>query len=126
MAIFSDFNTSFAVHPVKKDLSLKTDVDSVKQSIKNLILTDRGERLMQPTIGCKIRALLFENFTAQTILLVKTTIYDTINQHEPRAVIEDVSVSADPDNSALNVAVLFSLINNAQTEKLNLVLERIR
>tara|TARA_B100001113_G_scaffold351741_1_gene351480 strand:+ start:2471 stop:2851 length:381 start_codon:yes stop_codon:yes gene_type:complete len=126
MAIFSDFNNSFAVHPVKKDLSLKTDVDSVKQSIKNLILTDRGERLMQPTIGCKIRALLFENFTAQTILLVKTTIYDTINQHEPRAVIEDVSVSADPDNSALNVAVLFSLINNAQTEKLNLVLERIR
>ena len=62
MAIFSDFNNSFAVHPVKKDLSLKTDADSVKQAVKNLILTDKGERLMQPRIGCKIRSLLFENF----------------------------------------------------------------
>jgi len=126
MAIFSDFNTSFAVHPVKKDISLKTDVDAVKQSVRNLILTDKGERLMQPNVGCKVRSLLFENISAQTILLVKTTITDTITQYEPRAIVENVKVSADPDNNNLNVSVLFSLINSSTVEQLDLILERIR
>ena len=126
MAIFSDFNTSFAVHPVKKDISLKTDVDAVKQSVRNLILTDKGERLMQPNVGCKVRSLLFENISAQTILLVKTTITDTITQYEPRAIVENVKVSADPDNNNLNVSILFSLINNSNVEQLDLILERIR
>ena len=126
MAIFSDFNNSFAVHPVKKDLSLKTDADSVKQAVMILILTDKGERLMQPRIGCKIRSLLFENFSAQTIILIKSTIIDTITQYEPRAIIENVKVSADPDNNNLNVSILFSLINNSNVEQLDLILERIR
>ena len=126
MAIFSDFNTSFAVHPVKKDISLKTDVDAVKQSVRNLILTDKGERLMQPNVGCKVRSLLFENISAQTILLVKTTITDTITQYEPRPIVENVKVSADPDNNNLNVSVLFSLINSSTVEQLDLILERIR
>ena len=121
MAKFSDFNTSFAVHPDKKDLSLKTDIDSVKQSIRNLILTDKGERL-----GCKVRSLLFENFTAQTVLLVKTTIVDTIQKYEPRAIVESVNVSGDPDNNAIFIAILFSLINNDTIEQLDIQLERVR
>lgn len=126
MATFSDFNTSFAVHPDKKDLSLKTDIDSVKQSIRNLVLTDKGERLMQPDIGCKVRNLLFENFTAQSVLAIKTTIVDTIQKYEPRAVIENVNVSGDPDNNAIFVSILFSIINNDTVEQLDLQLERVR
>ena len=40
MSVFTDFNTSFANHPIKKDLSVKSDAEAVKQSIRNLILTD--------------------------------------------------------------------------------------
>ena len=101
-------------------------IEDVKQSVRNLILTDKGERLMQPNVGCKVRSLLFENISAQTILLVKTTITDTITQYEPRAIVENVKVSADPDNNNLNVSVLFSLINSSTVEQLDLILERIR
>ena len=54
------------------------------------------------------------------------TIIDTITQYEPRAIIENVKVSADPDNNNLNVSILFSLINNSNVEQLDLILERIR
>jgi uncharacterized protein len=126
MNIFSDFNTSLVTHPVKKDLALKTDVKAVVQSLKNLLLTDKGERLFQPNIGSNIRQLLFENFTPQTTTLLKQFIAETIDNHEPRANLLDVSVSPDPDNNSLMVSLIVEVINNQDPVTLNLVLERIR
>ena len=69
MATFTDFNTSLVAHPINKDISLKSDVEAIKQSIRNLVLTDKMERPFQPTIGCDVRKNLFENFSPQTCLL---------------------------------------------------------
>ena len=126
MATFQDFNTSLAVHPVNGDLSLKQDFDAVKQSIKNLEVTDKLERPMQPTIGCDIRKSLFENFSPQTIVMAKQQIAETIGQYEPRAELINIEASADEDNNALNITILFSLINSDIEETLSLVLERVR
>ena len=126
MATYSDFNTSLAVHPVKKDLSLKTDAEAVKQSIKNLVLTNKMERPFQPLLGCDIRKLLFENITPQTVLLIKQSISEVIEFHEPRASIINIAVSADDDHNAVYVSIVFGVINNNQQQELNLVLERVR
>lgn len=126
MALFTDFNTSFAVHPTKKDLSLQTDVDAVKQSIKNLVLTDKMERLFQPTLGCDVRKMLFENITPQTLLMIKTAIGETINRYEPRAEVQNVTVSPDEDHNAVYISVMFSIINNRELQEVNLILERVR
>jgi len=126
MTTYSDFNTSLATHPIKKDLSLKTDVNAVIQSIKNLLLTNKGERLMQPNVGTNIRQLLFENFTPQTTTLLKQFIAETIDNHEPRASLLDVTVSPDDDNNSLLVSLIVEVINNQDPVTLNLVLERIR
>ena len=126
MATFTDFNTSLAVHPVNGDLSLKNDAAAVKQSIKNLVLTDKLERPMQPTIGCDIRKSLFENFTPQTIMMAKQQITEAIEQFEPRANLINVTASPDEDNNLLNIGIIFSLINSEREEILNLVLERVR
>ena len=126
MATFSDFNTSLATHPIKKDLSLKTDTNAVIQSLRNLLLTDKGERLFQPNIGSNIRQLLFENFTPQTTTLLKQFIAETIDNHEPRANLLDVTVSPNDDNNSLLVSLIVEVINNQDPVTLNLVLERIR
>lgn len=125
MSTFSDFNTSFAVHPVKKDVSLKTDANAVKQAVRNLILTNKGERLMQPDIGSKIRSMLFENFTPQTAQLIKQLITETIDNYEPRATVLDVSVSPDEDNNTMFVGIKFAIINIDEPQRLNLQIERI-
>jgi len=126
MATFTDFNNSLAFLPSTGDIALKKDADSVKQSIKNLVLTDKGERLMQPRIGCNIRELLFENFTPQAKLVAKQTISETIDQFEPRAELINVQISSAPDNNSMYVSIIFNLINNAQEQVLDLELERIR
>ena len=107
-------------------MDLVNDADSVKQSIKNLILTDRGERLFQPNIGCKIRSLLFENFTPQTKIAAKATIEETIHEFEPRAQLIDIDISGAPDNNAMVVSVIFNLINSPEPNTLELEIERVR
>lgn len=126
MARFSDFNTSLARHPIKGDLAIKADVDAVKQSIKNLVLTNKMERPFQPTIGCDIRKLLFENISPTTIVMAKQTIVETLERHEPRCNIINVKASVDEDNNALYITIVFSVINNSDVQELNLILERIR
>lgn len=126
MATYTDFNTSFSIHPTKGDLSLKSDVTAVLQSCKNLLLTDKGERLFQPNIGSNIRKQLFENFTPQTIMLLKQFIKETIDNNEPRADIIDIDVSDDPDNNNVNISCILQVINNTEPVQLNLVIERIR
>ena len=122
---FSDFNNSMATKG-DGDLAKTVDEFAVAQSIKNLILTDKMERPFQPTIGCDIRKSLFENFTPQTITVAKQRIAETIGQYEPRAEIINIEASPDEDNNALNMTIIFSLINSDVEQTLGLVLERIR
>ena len=122
---FSDFNNSM-VTKGDGDLAKTVDEFAVAQSIKNLILTDKMERPFQPTLGCDIRKSLFENFTPQTITVAKQRIAETIGQYEPRAAIINIEASPDEDNNALNMTIVFSLINSDVEQTLGLVLERIR
>ena len=59
-------------------------------------------------------------------LLIKQSISETIEFHEPRADVIDISESPDPDHNAVYVSVTFGVINNSQEQELNLVLERVR
>ena len=122
---FSDFNNSM-VTKGDGDLAKTVDEFAVAQSIKNLILTHKMERPFQPTLGCDIRKSLFENFTPQTITVAKQRIAETIGQYEPRAEIINIDASPDEDNNALNMTIVFSLINSDVEQTLGLVLERIR
>jgi len=126
MAQFTDFNNSLAALKSTSDIALKKDADSVKQSIKNLILTNKGERLMQPDLGCKIRNLLFENFTPQTTITARQIITETIEKYEPRAELINIAISPAPDNNYLFISILFNLINNQDQQVLDLEIERIR
>lgn len=123
---YSDFNTSFAIHPSTLDLSVQTNENAVKQSIKNLILTDPYERPMQPRLGSRIRGLLFENMTPQAVSQCKTFIQETIKNHEPRAKLLNVDVTPDYDTNTLYATIMFTMINTTNPIEMDVVLERLR
>ena len=56
---YSDFQTNFTIHPIKKDLTRLVNEDSVKRSIKNILLTNYYERRFRPRFGANIRKYLF-------------------------------------------------------------------
>ena len=124
--IYSDFKKDLSISPLSSDLSLFKNEDSVKESIKNLVLTDRGERLMQPNLGGNIRAMLFENMTPAGLKLIEDQVRSVIEIYEPRAEVLDVIVNGNLDDNAVRVTVKFFITNQEQPVELNVFLERTR
>lgn len=123
--IYSDLFTNFDINPVSDDVAVKTNENAVKQSIRNLILTDRGERPFQPKLGGNIRRMLFENVEAQTMLVVKEQIKQTIEDYEPRCSIIDVLVTPSADRNAIAITIVFAVINKQEPVSLELILDRV-
>ena len=123
---FSDFTRNLEQIPGRKDTSRVINENAVKESIRNLILTDRGERLMQPNIGCDIRGSLFENITQSTMLILEQNIKSTIKTYEPRCNLRSVEVLANTETNELKVKIVFSVINTTTTSSLTIDLNRVR
>lgn len=126
ISIYSDFKKDLEISPLSSDLTLHKDEDSVKESIKNLILTDRGERLMQPELGGNITAMLFENLTPATLKLIEDNVRTTIRLYEPRAELQNVAVTSNIDDNTVRVRITFYIKNVQQPIDLDVFLERTR
>ena len=124
--IYSDFNTDFSRNAVTGQLNRKTNADAVKQSIRNLLLTDRYERPFQPEIGSGLRGLLFENYGPGLELRAKKMIEEVFDNYEPRAELLRVDVGGNPDRNTLTFQIHFRIINTTEPETLEIILERTR
>ena len=57
-SLYSDFDLTFIANPNNKDITIKKDIAAIKQSVKNLILTHKGERPFQPYLGSTVNAIV--------------------------------------------------------------------
>jgi phage baseplate assembly protein W len=123
---FKDLDLNFTIHPVKKDINKNIGPMAVVNSIKNLILTNYYEKPFQPEFGSSVRSLLFENLDSITATTIKGEIERTIQNYEPRATVENITVTADSDNNGFKVYLEFSIVNQTTPITINFFLERIR
>ena len=123
---YSDLDLNFRLHPNTSDIKPLTDLDAVKNSVTNLLLTNFGDRPFQPQVGTNITALLFEpadEFTAQSL---KIEIKSSIERFEPRANGVKVQVLNDEDRNRYAVTVGFNVLFSNNAEEINFYLERLR
>jgi phage baseplate assembly protein W len=84
--------------------------DQIKSNLINLLLTDKGERIMNPEFGADLRRSLFENITTPNLDLLRFKIIDAINIFIPEIVLGNVEISPDPDSNTLSVTINYRLI----------------
>jgi len=123
---FSDFLNNFDKNPVTSTLAKIVNEESIKQSLRNLILTNVGERLFQPLVGSNVSRSLFEPADAVTADSLIYYIKNCIKQNEPRVLLNDVFVFANSDGNSFLVTIVFSVINNTAPISLDLILRRVR
>ena len=127
--IWRDLDNTFTKHPVTGDVSRVFDVESIKRSVKSLILTNFGERLFQPWIGSNIRALLFENLDAIVIRDLKDAITVLLKNFEPRVRLTNLEITGlELDNNTLRVVINFKIVNfpSGEVYQLETFLHRIK
>lgn len=124
--VYSDFLTNLNPHPVSGTVMRLVNENAVTRSIRNLINTDRGERLYQPNIGSDIRKILFENISDATAELLSTFINETIDRHEPRAKVLRVQVLPNEDMNKYQVNIMYMLVNKSEPISVDIILTRVR
>tara|TARA_Y100001972_G_C7410216_1_gene212650 strand:+ start:23 stop:466 length:444 start_codon:yes stop_codon:yes gene_type:complete len=125
--IYKDLNLNFSLHPGTKDISKKTDVEAVKQSVRNLILTNHYERPFHPEIGSNISGILFELMTPAATNALTKQISEVIENYEPRAKLVSVNAIPDLDGNRYEVTIEFYVVNiPGELVTLDTFLERAR
>jgi len=84
--------------------------DQVKSNIKNLLLTKRFERLMQPEFGSGIQELLFNMNDEMFADNLENTIVDTLSKWLPYVNVETINIEQSnefKDNNKVEVSVSF-------------------
>lgn len=125
--VFSDFTTNFLKTPVGDQLARVINDSSIRQSIRNLMLTNTGDRLFQPTIGGNIRELLFEHNLQENLITAQSYVERVIRQFEPRVQVVDVRVdSPERDPHTIYVTIVYRTLNNQESQTLTLLFKRVR
>lgn len=123
---YTDIDLDFLPHPVTGDITLKHDDEAVKRSLRNLILTQKYERLFHPEINSRVAGLLFDLASPVTMAQIRSNIMDIIKVYEPRVQIVDVAVVGLLDQNTVGVRITFKIRNSPKTSVLQFTLDRSR
>ena len=123
---YSDLNLNFTRNPATGDVARLTDIEAVKRSVRNLVLTNQFERPFHPEIGSSVRELLFENVTPLNAILLEDRIREVIINFEERAELTNVRVIDDADRNGYRVIINFQVLNSVENVSITEFLQRLR
>ena len=124
---YVDLDLFFGKKSSDKDVSVVTDVQAVKRSIRNLVLLNTYEKPFHPEISSGVRDMLFELMTPVTAALLARHIEDVIENYEPRARLTGVRAIPDYDRNSYSVTIEFYVVNTpTELVDLTIFLERLR
>ena len=107
---FKDISLTFQVNPITFDIIDIRNETSIARSIRNLVLTLRGERFFNQNLGSRVNKLLFDNMDELTAASIQSEIRTVINNYEPR--VELISVNAIPnyDENQFDINITYRII----------------
>jgi hypothetical protein len=97
---------------------------NVRESIRIILQTSPGERIMRPSFGCGLRELLFEPNTVSTRRILEDRVRVALQRWEPRIRLQSVAADADPDDPrAAIIRIVYRLIATGVTESTSLTVQ---
>lgn len=107
----SFLGTGWSFPPVfnqaSRDVQSVEEAEDILQSLYILFSTTPGERVMQPTYGCNLRSMVFENITESTVTEIRDIIEKAVLFFEPRIDLNSV----DLDTGQIENGILGILVN---------------
>lgn len=102
-----------------------TTKEQLKYNIINYMLTDLGERPMNPNFGMGLRSRLFESITASTIEEIKQSIQTQIESMFPNVQIQQLNVIGQPDTNSINIQFSYTIKSSKETDGILLKIQNV-
>ena len=112
---YRDLDLFFSKKQGSDDVNKVTDIEAVKRSVRNLVLTNFYEKPFHPEIGSGVRDMLFENMSPVTAVVLARKVEDVIENFEPRARLIGVRALPNLDRNEYEITIEFFVVN-APTE----------
>jgi len=100
--------------------------DQVRSNLKNLLLTKKGERILQPEFGSGLHDLLFNPATEKFEEDLETTINESVAKWLPYIIVEDINVDISKeqtDNNQAKVSLKFRQEGDQTLDTLTFLVE---
>jgi len=81
--------------------------EKVSESIRIILETEPGERVMRPTFGCGLRRYLMKPNTAATRALIQVDVERALAAWEPRIQLQEVRVDPGDDPSLVLIQITY-------------------
>lgn len=84
--------------------------DDVRSSIRIILDTITGERVMLPNFGCNLQPYIFETMTPATIALIQKIVFEALSYHEPRIIVGEITALLDEAGGKLQLDIPYTII----------------
>ena len=106
---YVDIPFFLSMNTFTNDFNVIKELSAIRQSVKNIVLTNKGERYFNDFFGCNITDSMFENFNNEMIISLQSRVANNLEIYEPRIVVNDVRVLNDAKSFLLSVVVDFGI-----------------
>lgn len=101
-----------------------TDDELIRQSVIQIVMTGKGERVMRPDFGSNAYAFVFENNDLVLKETIRADIMSAITRYEPRVIVRDVEVTREETETAagnvVDVRVIYVVIATKQQQSVDI------
>lgn len=108
------------------DIALLQNEIAVMESVSNILLTQPGERVMDPLFGCELEQFLFAPIVTWTAQRIVETISAAILKYEPRVIDHDIIVTPVPDDNTFEIEIELILNTSRDVVVFQTTLEKVR
>jgi hypothetical protein len=92
--------------------------DQIKSNLINLLLTYKGERVLNPQFGADLPRLLFEPINNETLLKIENQIVTSVSTYIPEITITNIEITPDTDENTIYVNVIYQLKLSGTTDNI--------
>ena len=92
--------------------------ESVRQSLRILLSTQPGERIMRAACGCDLQQFLFSGITSELIADIRSHLHDSVLRYEPRADVTNIQITPSTEPGKLDIELQYRLAGSQVDQSL--------
>ena len=122
----SDLPFFLSKNTFTEDFNVIKETPSIRQSLKNIVLTNKRERPFNVDFGASLYEDIFENYNYEMVLSLQSRIANVITLFEPRVILNDVRVIDELEANYISIIIDFQIRNTGVRDLVQLNLVRNR